>query len=293
VALSVGVAVALLVVATLATGAGVQAYRRLTGTGHVVPQLVGLSLAQAESVATGVDLRVVVAGHRYDGTIAVGDVVTQSLQRGANEQGGTAVRVVLSLGAAPVPVPDLTGDNAAQAQAALTSGHLAYATAASQYSETVQSGLAIQWAPAGSDVHPGTTVTVTFSLGPKPRNVPALRDDTWAGAQSALEALRLVPVEQLSYSTSVPKGEVIGTYPPAEQSVPRGSSVTVDVSKGPQYVTVPEDLVGQSAQQAAAELTGEGLVVLGTYGVGSSVIYSVPAPGTSVQVGTGVTLYTI
>jgi beta-lactam-binding protein with PASTA domain len=71
--------------------------------------------------------------------------------------------------------------------------------------------------------------------------------------------------------------------------------VTVIVSLGPQPVTIPASVVGESVDKATAALQALGLKVAGPYGPpGSNKVLSTdPAPGTSVLPGTTVNLYTL
>ncbi len=89
----------------------------------------------------------------------------------------------------------------------------------------------------------------------------------------------------------MPSGKVIGTDPAAGQSAPRGSQVTIHVSKGPEMVTVPS-LVGQTLDAATQRLQSQGFQVdTQSYLPGRVVRAQDPAAGTSVDKGTKVTLF--
>jgi beta-lactam-binding protein with PASTA domain len=281
------VAVLLLV----AAAASLVSYRQSVGAGQVVPPFAGRSLAAVRQSASAVDVRVSVRTSRYDSTVPAGDVINQSIQPGTHVAGGTLVWVDVSQGAAPVPVPSLLGDSPAQAESALHSAGLTYAEGPPSYSETVGAGDVYQWSSAGLSLHPGSQVTFDLSLGPKPRIIPSFEGETWAQASAELDGQRLVPSEEQAYSSSVSAGLVIRTVPAAGESVPRGSGVTVVVSKGPQYVTLDPNIVGMTESQALSVLAEEGLKLAGTEGFGQTVIDTVPSPGASVQVGTPVWLY--
>jgi serine/threonine-protein kinase len=275
----------------MAAGAGVVSYRQWVSGGQVVPSFVGKDLAAVQSAAAAADLRVSVTGKRYDAKVPAGDVISQSVKAGSHLPGGGLVAVTLSEGAAPVPVPSLNGDTAAQAQQALKQAGLVGSQSAAQYSETVATGIVIGWNPDTGLQKLGSTVTFWVSLGPKPRIVPDLLGWSWPDAQSDLEGLRLQPVEELQYSNNVKAGYVISTTPGANVTVQRGSPVDVVVSRGPQYVVVPSDLYGMTERQARSALAQLGLPLGGTYGIGSTVIASEPTPGSRVKVGTPVFLY--
>lgn len=293
--LLVKAAVATFVVLVVAAAAviGVQTYRNDVLYGHTTPRVTGLTLSAARTTAAHADMRIVVGSEQYSASVQAGKIISQSLRPGTHERGGTAIRVVESKGPQPVSVPSLTGDTSGEAVNALTKAHLGFHESAPQYSETVQSGHVIGWSPNGKSLLPGAVVTFFVSQGPRPRIVPSLGGHDYSQAAAALDSLRLVPVEQAAYSDTVTKGLVISTTPAGGASVARGTAVDVVISKGPEFVHVPDNLIGLSVQAATSELQAAGLVVAGTYGPGSLVITSYPGAGAVVKVGTAVTLYTI
>ena len=62
------------------------------------------------------------------------------------------------------------------------------------------------------------------------------------------------------FSDDVRSGRVVGTSPPAGTTLERGSQVTLNVSRGPEQVEVP-DVTGQSEENARSALEGAGLRV--------------------------------
>jgi serine/threonine-protein kinase len=97
-------------------------------------------------------------------------------------------------------------------------------------------------------------------------------------------------VAQNAYHDTVPAGQVIDTNPPAGSLALRGSQVIVHVSQGPQPVVVPDER-GQSVEVASAQLSALGLVPdVQNFGAGKPVTSMSPAPGTTVNKGSRVTL---
>jgi serine/threonine-protein kinase len=62
------------------------------------------------------------------------------------------------------------------------------------------------------------------------------------------------------FSSTVKKGQVIGTEPPICTKAPYGSNVVVHVSKGPDLVVVP-DVTFETIEAATADLARAGLAV--------------------------------
>lgn len=157
------------------------------------------------------------------------------------------------------------------------------------------SGAVLGTSPQGTAPY-GSTVTVVTSKGHAPVAIPPVTGpgSSWQAASAALAAAGFAPTEQTQYSSSVPSGQVIGTTPPSSAGPqPFGSPATVDVSLGPQPVTVP-DLRGKSPDHAAATLQALGLQAGGPYGPpGSTTVVSTsPAAGASLPPGSTVNVYT-
>ena len=81
-----------------------------------------------------------------------------------------------------------------------------------------------------------------------------------AQAAQQLTNLGLVPVTVKQFSDSVELGGLIGLNPASGQSVGRGSTVQVVVSKGPELVAVPSMKGVKTIQDAIDTLEAVGLV---------------------------------
>ena len=166
------------------------------------------------------------------------------------------------------------------------------------YNETVVAGTVLAQDPvAGVSLAEGKTVSLTVSLGPPPVPVPTdLVGKTVEQATAQLEAAGLKTGTIIdAYDESVAKGIVLALADGTGAEAPKGSLVNLVVSVGPKPRTVPEGLVGVSADAATAQLTALGLKVARddaySDSVAEGVVISVnPAAGTSVAKGGTVTL---
>ncbi len=263
----------------------------------VVPDVVGMIQADAETAITGAGLTVGSVTEQYSPTAPVGQVIDQTPPAGTGVELGTAVDLVLSKGPAPVVVPDLTGMARAGAEAVITDAGLVLGTVTEQYSDTVPAGSVISQTPtAGTSVAPGTAVDLVVSKGPAPVIVPNVTGMTQADAETTItEAGLTVGAVTEQYSDTVPAGIVISQAPPAGVGVELGTAVDLAVSKGPQSVAVP-DVVGMTQADAGVAIAGAGL----TFGTVSeeysdtvasgSVIGQDPLAGVSVLPGTAINL---
>jgi serine/threonine-protein kinase len=278
----------------LVAGAGVVAASRLVWNHDTVPRVVGMQLASAEAVVRRAGLTPEVAGARYSGSAARGRVMSQLPRSGAREKSASIVKIVISEGRHPTTLPSLAGLTGASAAAAIRHAHLV-PRFSRQYSETVAPGMVVSSdAAAGSRMYYGDAVGVVISKGPEPRLIPADLSGgvlTSTQADSVLADLHLTPADEQEYSTSVPVGYVITTRPGPGQVVPGHSTVRVFVSEGPPFVAMPT-LYADSVAVAEQTLGSLGLQWI-LYGPPSAdfVLTQIPAAGTSVRVGTTVSLY--
>ena len=123
-----------------------------------------------------------------------------------------------------------------------------------EFSEDVESGLAIRTAPAeGAEVPLEEGITLFMSKGPSSVTIPDnLAGMTESAARDALRGLDLRGGDTTTANSStMPEGRVLGTEPAAGETVPVGSEVNIVLSTG--LVTVP-DVLGLPADQAEAAL---------------------------------------
>lgn len=99
-----------------------------------------------------------------------------------------------------------------------------------------------------------------FGAGPgSPTSVPAIAGATSDQATEALRQAHLVGTFTEAFDATQPAGLVVSTTPEVGTQVARNSTVTVVISKGPDWVPIPADLVGMTSDAATAALTAAGL----------------------------------
>jgi serine/threonine-protein kinase len=125
-------------------------------------------------------------------------------------------------------------------------------------SEEVESGLVIKSDPrGGTTATRGSVVTLTVSEGPRLSKVPVLVGTTRELAVQQIRGRGLVPSVSEEES-SKPKGEVIRQAPSAGSELPRGSGVSIVVSKGERKAKVP-NVIGKERREAVEALREAGL----------------------------------
>jgi serine/threonine-protein kinase len=274
------------------TGLGLAASRAATTPTHPVPYVVGLTSTEAQGRLSAEKLAMAVTSSIYSAHQTKGTVLSQDPATGRLDEGKT-VDVVVSLGPAPVQVPSLAGQDAAAAAQVLKDLGLVAGKQTEVYSMTVPAGHVISSSPDRGALLPGQSVNLVVSKGKPLAPVPAVGPgETITSYQAALRAAGLVGVESYVYSNTFGKGQVIGTTPAPGASLVVGSTVTVEVSKGPHLAVVPS-LTGTSVGVATQQLSAAGFQVTGVRGNPiNSVTATSPAGGTVVLYGSPIVIVT-
>lgn len=148
---------------------------------------------------------------------------------------------------------------------------LSYALQQAPAGMSIDANHVIHWTPTSGDIGDhAVIIAVTDSIGVAAYqsytlsvvaavSVPHVAGQVQATAVATLAAASLSadPIEQV-YSASVPVGSVVSQMPAGGSQVGAGSSVRLDISKGPQPLVVP-NVIGTSREDAEAALAAAGL----------------------------------
>jgi serine/threonine-protein kinase len=199
--------------------------RLLLSTGPApvaLPEVVGRPLAEAAAALAQGGWVAVEGPRRYHERIPAGSVVATEPARRAPP--GETVRLIVSDGPRPVPVPDVAGRGFEEAQAVLAARGFP-AERVEEFSDTVEAGRVIRTDPAaGRDAQPGRTVRVVVSRGPDVVVVPDLRGRTIDEASALAQQAGLQVSVSGSYS---PGRRVQAQAPDPGTTVRRNSVVTI------------------------------------------------------------------
>ncbi len=281
------VVTAILMIAVI--GAGFALAGAAGGGAVAVPSLVGRTRSDAADRAARAGLRMAITERNADDP--AGTVISQSPAAGGWTASDGGVRVVVSRGPPPIPVPTVTGLAQADATQALQSQGFIVAPVG-QFDEQIPKGTVLGTDPAGNAQAPrDSTIKLIVSGGPAPVPVKDVSKLTYDVAAQALSDEHLVPVRSDDFNDTVAVGVVFGTDPPAGKTAPRDSNVVVHVSKGPQLVVVTR-LIGLTVENAYGQLHALGLTpAVQNYGPLKPVRAQDVAPGSQVKKGTTVTVF--
>jgi serine/threonine-protein kinase len=224
------------------------------------PTMVNMSKEQAQLYAQQHDFELFYGEGTYSETVPKDTVVSQNPASGSRVVRGGTITLSLSLGKERFAVPDLTGIELAAAKGELEQNNLKLKEGTGKYSDTIPEGAVVSTDPAkGTELKRGDTVTVVVSKGKAPIAVPDLIGKNINDARSQLQLLGLTALERYKESDQ-PADTVIGQTPKPGTGAANDDQVTLDVSKGPPQLLVP-DVKNQQCQQAQGTLQGMNLRV--------------------------------
>jgi len=220
--------------ASLEKGSSLTLYVSTGPAPRELPELTGLSLADATAELENLGLVLVEGEAAFDEEVEAGVVISwtvpdsPALVAGGTITKGSSVQVIVSKGPAPRVVPDLTGKTLAEATKALADLDLEITNvAADVFSPTIAVGLvAIQDQPAGTELAKGDTVTVTLSKGPDLIAMPVIAGLRFAKINEALTAAGFTLAPVVGNTNFFFKGAFINGVKVEAGSVwPRGTAV--------------------------------------------------------------------
>lgn len=280
--------------ALVVAGVGYFAWRLGSTDTVPTPKVVGLSRSQALAQLNKVGLSMKVTGEEYSEKYDAGIVISTDPKPGERVAAKGTVSVVLSKGPERYSVPDVRGMNQQDATKALSRSNLKVGQVLQDYSRKIGEGLVVRTEPRiGAELRRDSVVSLTVSLGPEPVVVPDVSGMTIDTASATLSDSGLRAKAAERFDNYIPFGQVISTDPAAGSTAYRGDKVTVLISKGSQYVPVP-NVVGLDTETAKSKLESAGFRVATReqFGVtiANRVIAQDPAGGAQATRGTLVTL---
>ncbi|WP_426592233.1 Stk1 family PASTA domain-containing Ser/Thr kinase [Cellulomonas sp. McL0617] len=260
----------ILVVALLAlVGGGIWWYGQYgPGAYTTVPTITGQDQAHASKILENAGLEGSPTAD-FSPTAPKDEVFATDPGEGSRIRHGGVVAFTVSKGPDLVVVPaSVVNTPQAAAETSLKDAGLAVAYGAPANSDTIKKvGNIISAKLAdGSDLVPGaqavrgTVVTLVVSSGLAEVTITSVVGLTVDDATKAVQgdALTIAPTEV--FNDTVPAGQIIDQSPVAGTKGHRTDTISVNVSKGPDLVALP-DTYGQNVKKAQATLEGLGFVV--------------------------------
>jgi len=252
-----------IIAAMLAVALGIGGWYVLVGPGSriVVPSVVGASVDEANSALTPLGLRSEVVEKRFDEDIAAGKILASDPSGGDKIDAGGIVKLIVSKGQERYVIPVLTGLTPEAAIKSLTTQPLKSAGIVEEFNSTIPKGLVISTNPSnGQKVKRDTPVTILVSKGVEEIALTTYVGQSADQAQNELTDAGFNVESSFAYSETIAAGAVISQAPSGIVSAPKGSTITLVVSKGSKFVFIP-NVYSIETNKAIATLKDLGLKV--------------------------------
>ncbi|WP_399886695.1 Stk1 family PASTA domain-containing Ser/Thr kinase [Streptomyces sp. BBFR51] len=228
------------------------------GNGKVtVPAFIGLSKSDAQQQATNIDLELAFTQKPCEDQ-KKGNICDQDVKQGTDVEKKSTVNLVVSTGAPKVAVPNVIDKNVEEATQQLKDKGFEVETKQTESSQDEGTVLSQDPDP-GNELEKGSTVTLEVAKAEAKATVPDVvgRSCDEAKAQMENSDLEATCTDQ---PTNDPNqvDKVISTTPSANQSVDKGSQVTIVVGKAVEKTKVPEIKLGTPLAQAQQTLNQAG-----------------------------------
>ena len=252
-----------IIAAMLAVALGIGGWYVLIGPGSriVVPSIVGASVEEANAALSPLGLTSEVIEKRFDEEIAAGKILESDPSGGGKIDAGGRVKLVISKGQERYVIPVLTGLTPEAAIKMLTSQPLKSAGLTEEFNSTIPKGLVISTNPSnGQKVKRDTPVAILVSKGVEEIALTTYIGQSGEQAQNELTDAGFNVESTFAYSETIAAGAVISQNPAGAVSVPKGSTITLVVSKGSKFVFIP-NVYSIETTKAMAALKDLGLKV--------------------------------
>ncbi|MFE0133410.1 Stk1 family PASTA domain-containing Ser/Thr kinase [Streptomyces sp. NPDC059037] len=246
----------------LALGLGAGVWYINSGQFTNVPPLLAKTEAAAKQRLDEAGLEVKDVKRAYSDTDKRGTVMATDPKAGERIRGNDGVTLTVSLGPEIVKVPELKDTPLAAAKQELKDAGLAPGMTTRAFSDEVRKGSVISTDPGtGTKRKAGSAIAIVVSKG-SPVDVPDVTGESEADATAELEDAGLkVKIATTRVHSEEDKGDVAAQSPKeGQKQLAEGDTVTLQISKGPQMVEVP-DVEGMKVDEATQKLTDAGFQV--------------------------------
>ncbi|MBU3692768.1 MAG: Stk1 family PASTA domain-containing Ser/Thr kinase [Candidatus Nanopelagicaceae bacterium] len=282
------------IAAGLAITLGVLAWYLVVGPGSkvVVPSLAGLTTNQAKSQLEDLGLNLDITNEEFSEDIPEGKVISSEPAGGGRVDPNGTVAVTVSRGKERYAVPNLQGLKIEVAENLLKDNKLVLGEVVEEFSTEFPKGFIMRSAPtAGERIKRDSQVNIFVSKGIEQIGVSSYKGKSGEQALNELTEAGFEVDTKYIFSEDLPIGAVI-SQSPASGELDKGSKITLLVSKGSEFVFIPNIFSLTQAKAVATLKDLELKVVVKSVGNKKTKVVTNVAPkvGTKVKRGSTVTI---
>jgi serine/threonine-protein kinase len=253
-----------------------------------VPSLVGMSQGEAKNDLKDLGLNIQVVEEVFSEDVAKGKIIATKPGGGGKISPAGTVGLIVSKGQERIIVPTLNGLTPDVASGKISDLGLSVGQINESFDMKVAAGFVIGTDPKdGSEVRRKSIVNLIVSKGVEQLALPSYVGKGGEQALSELNDLGFDVNVKYSFSDSIFKGQVVTQRPERSDLISKGSKIELEISKGSEFVFVP-NVLGKNKNDASVDLENLGLKV-STKGSGKVNNIS-PAIGSKVKQGTVITI---
>ena len=253
-----------------------------------VPSLVGMSQGEAKNDLKNLGLNIQVVEEVFSEDVAKGKIIATKPGGGGKISPAGTVGLIVSKGQERIIVPTLNGLTPDVASGKISDLGLSVGQINESFDMKVASGFVIGTDPKdGSEVRRKSLVNLIVSIGIEQLALPSYVGKGGEQALSELNDLGFDVNVKYSFSDSIFKGQVITQRPERSDLISKGSKIELEISKGSEFVFVP-NVLGKNKNDASVDLENLGLKVSAK---GSGKVNNIsPSIGSKVKQGTVITI---
>ena len=253
-----------------------------------VPSLVGMSQGEAKNDLKNLGLNIQVVEEVFSEDVAKGKIIATKPGGGGKISPAGTVGLIVSKGQERIIVPTLNGLTPDVASGKISDLGLSVGQINESFDMKVAAGFVIGTDPKdGSEVRRKSIVNLIVSKGVEQLALPSYVGKGGEQALSELNDLGFDVNVKYSFSDSIFKGQVITQRPERSDLISKGSKIELEISKGSEFVFVP-NVLGKNKNDASVDLENLGLKVSAK---GSGKVNNIsPSIGSKVKQGTVITI---
>ncbi|MBM3722081.1 MAG: Stk1 family PASTA domain-containing Ser/Thr kinase [Actinobacteria bacterium] len=257
-----------------------------------VPSLAGYTVKDAKAELSDLGINLEVDKEEFSEDVAEGKIINSSPAGGGRVDPNGVVSVTVSKGKERFIIPDLVGLKPDVAQSLIEENKLVVGEIIEEFSADIKKGLIMRTAPiSGERVKRDTSLTLYISKGVEQI---ALADYKGKSGEQALNELVEAGFEvdtKYIFSEDLPAGAVVSQTPGSGEA-DKGGKITLIVSKGTEFVFIPNLFALSEAKAVAALKDLELKVTVKKVGAKKNKVVTNIAPkvGSKVKRGSTVTI---
>ncbi len=263
------------------------------GARVVVPSVAGLTVKSATSQFASLGISGEVQEEVFSEEVPAGKIISSQPAGGGKVKPGGVVTLIVSKGKERYDVPNLAGLTPEAAAKLLSDNTLTLGTQSESYSSAIPQGSIISSSPrAGEQVKRESRIDIVISKGIEQINALDYVGKSGEQALNELTNAGFDVTPTYVYDEKELKGIVISQNPNGSQTLPKGTKIAVTISKGSEYVFIP-NVLNKTTADATRDLVNSDLKVV-VKKIGTKKVKTVtnisPKPGTKVKRGSTVTI---